>query len=248
MPQVLKPSWGLFERLVATAKEDLIICTPWISSAGVQRLRGLLRNDPHGGPLQKVQLWARIADINTDSPGILELVRTLGAARISTVVRDSPVLHAKIYLADRALALVTSANLSEGGFSENLEAAVVISEPEGVQQVVQLLAGIEAETALVSITDLEYFVAEERPLLEEQAVPEAPPATIPVWRRRVQSSRALSEEPLAGPGKESGQSKPVDLMEVIQWVKASLQAAQNEIQHVDLRCKRRSKSAAGSWV
>ena len=56
------------------------------------------------------------------------------------VVRDSPVLHPKVYLADRSLALVTSANLSEAGFSSNLGAAVVILEPEGIEEVTQLLA------------------------------------------------------------------------------------------------------------
>src|ERR1035438_875924 len=117
MPQVLKPSWALLDRLVAVAKKDLIICAPWISCTGLERLEHLLLTEPPGKPLQRVQLWARIADINTDSTGILQLVRRLEAAGILTVVRDSPLLHAKIYLADKALALVTSANLSDGGFS-----------------------------------------------------------------------------------------------------------------------------------
>jgi hypothetical protein len=223
MLEVIKPSWNLFDRLVAEAKAELVICVPWISSAGLQRLSNLLLNAAKGTRPSRVQLWARVADINTDSPGLLDLIRRLGTEGISTVVRDSPVLHAKVYLADHSLALVTSANLSEGGFSSNLEAAVVISEPEGIEKVTQLLAEIEAETDPVSVSDLEHFVTKQRPLLAAQTPPEAPLAIVPAWRR--------PGEPAAA---NLGQSRGFDLLELIKSVETSVQAAQAEIQHIDL--------------
>jgi PLD-like domain len=239
MTQVVKPSWDLFDRLVAEAKRDLVICAPWVAAAGLQRLQHRLLNVPPGTPLPRVQIWARVADINTDSPGILELVRNLVAAGVSVVVRDSPLLHAKIYLADRALALVTSANLSEGGFSSNLEAAVVISEPEGIAQVIKLLASIEAETELVTASALDYFVTKQRPLLVEEAPPAVLPAMIPVWRRPAAAPIGL---PVGLPGKppagELGQSRAIDLRDLIRFAEASIQAAQAEIQQLDL----------GNWV
>jgi hypothetical protein len=219
----MKPSWELFSRLVTEAKRELVICAPWISSAGLQRLQHLLLDENTGRSLTQVQLWARIADINTDSPGILELALRLAAVGVSTVVRDSPVLHAKIYLADRSLALVTSANLSEGGFSSNIEAAVVISEPQGIGQVLRLLEEIQAATTQVSLSDLEEFIIKQRPLIEAQAPPAPPPAIVPVWRLPVAS---------VSPG--SALSRSLDLLELIESLKASLQAAQDDIQHVDL--------------
>jgi len=223
MPQIIKPSWELFGRLVTEAKRELVICAPWISSAGLQRLQHLLLDELTGRSLTRVQLWARIADINTDSPGILELARRLAAVGVSTVVRDSPVLHAKIYLSDRSLALVTSANLSEGGFSSNIEAAVVISEPEGIGQVLRLLEEIQAATTQVSLSDLEEFITKQWPLIEAQAPPVPPPAIVPVWRLPV---------PSVSPG--TGLSRSLSLFELIESLKASLQAAQDDIQHVDL--------------
>jgi hypothetical protein len=89
MPKVIKPSWEVFDQLVAVAKTELILCAPWISSVGLQRLSNLLLNASQATPRTRVQLWARVADINTDSPGMLELARKLAAAGISTVIRDS---------------------------------------------------------------------------------------------------------------------------------------------------------------
>jgi hypothetical protein len=221
--RVLKPSWNLFDRLVTEAKRELIICAPWISSAGLRRLQQHMMHTAPGRPLPRVQILARVADINTDGPGILEFVKRMNEVGVHTEIRDSPLLHAKVYLADRTLALVTSANLSEGGFSGNLEAAVVVSDEEGIGQVVRLLAGIQAETDLVSASDLEFFVKTQLPSLSAQSTQQAPPAIVPVWRRS------------AGPeAKKPVQSRAVNLLDIIKTVEASLQAAQGEIQHIDL--------------
>jgi len=223
MLEVIKPSWNLLDRLVAEAKTELVICAPWISSEGLEHLSKILLSATHRTPPSRVQLWARVADINTDSPGILDLIRRLGTVGISTVIRDSPLLHAKIYLADRSLALVTSANLSEGGFSSNLEAAVVISERDGIEKLTQLLAEIEAQTDLVSISDLEHFVTKQRPLLAAQAPPQTPLAMVLAWRQPRES---------ASPNVR--RSRAFDLLDLIKSVETSVRAAQAEMQHVDL--------------
>jgi hypothetical protein len=235
MPHVVRPSWNLFDLLVSEAKSDLVICAPWISAAGVERLKALLTADGRT-PLPRVEIWARIADINTDSPGILELIKRLEGIGGTTVVRDSPALHAKIYFADRELALVTSANLSEGGFSTNLEAAVVLIEDDEIEQVTKLLAEIKAETTVVSTEDLDYFVTKQRPLLVAQGIPPAPPEVAPVWRRPVLPPTQVRREPVpASPRTWSGQSRPVDFSELVNWVEASLEATRNEIQPIDLK-------------
>jgi len=224
MPQIIQPSWDHFDRLVAEAKRELILCAPWISAVGLRRLQHLLLDEPIGRPLTRVCIWARIADINTDSPGILELARRLQAVGVSTVVRDSPVLHAKIYLADRTLALVTSAKLSEGGFSSNIEAAVVISDRDEIAQVLRLLEQIQAATTPVSLSELERFVNEQRPLIVIQTPPASPLAIVPVWR-----------QPVLMVAKGHGQSRAIGLLKLVESVEASLQAAQDDIHHVYLK-------------
>jgi len=86
MPHVVRPSWNLFDQVIADAQRDLIICAPWISPAGVEHLKKTLFRADRKTPLPRVQIWARIADVNTDSPGILELTKDLRAAGGVTVV------------------------------------------------------------------------------------------------------------------------------------------------------------------
>ena len=93
--RVLKPSWNLFDRLVTEAKRELIICAPWISSAGLRRLQQHLMHNAQGRPLPRVQILARIADINTDGPGILEFVKRMDEVD-SYGNPDSPLLHARL--------------------------------------------------------------------------------------------------------------------------------------------------------
>jgi hypothetical protein len=214
--QVLKPSWDVFQRLVAEAKAELLICAPWISSAGLSQVRPI-------PSLKRIELWARVADINTDAAGLLRLAKEFQLAGISTIIRDSPVLHAKIYLADRSKALLTSANLSEAGFSNNLEAAALVTEQHHITQVIELLNAMRPSTTVVSIPDLEYFVANERPAIEALSQLEPPSLPTPIWRRRTVPAPV-----------RTASSKAVDLTDLIIWIESSLLAAEAELKQVDL--------------
>lgn len=52
-----------------------------------------------------------------------------------TTVRHLRYLHAKAYLADEHTAIVTSANLTNGGLCRNRELGVAITDPEGVRDI-----------------------------------------------------------------------------------------------------------------
>lgn len=221
--------------LISQAERDLIICAPWISSAGIQHLEKALATANRRVPLSRVQFWARIADVNTDSPGILKLIKQIAANGGMATVRDSSALHAKIYLADRQMALVTSANLSDAGFSTNLEAAVVLTEEDEIEQVIKMLAEIETETVVVSLEELEHFVTKQRPELVAQSIPTPPPQIIPVWMQRAHSPTTIAHEP---PPVSSvvlpDRSRPVNFTDLVNWVESSLKAVQTEIQQIDL--------------
>jgi hypothetical protein len=208
--RVIKPSWNVFDALVAEARSELLICAPWISSAGLAHIRT-------NSSLKRVEIWARVADVNTDAAGILQMAKQFEAAAISTVIRDSPVLHAKIYLADNSKALLTSANLSDAAFLNNLEGAALITEPYEIAEVAQLLDQLRMSTTVVSLSDLEYFVANERPVIEASVQPE-PPMPTPIWRRRPRLQKPALNQP-----------KPVDLMQVVKWIESSLVAADSEL-------------------
>ena len=186
MTQIKKPSWELFERLVAEARDELLICAPWMSLVCLQRLERILLDTKPAKQLRRIQFWARVADANTDSQGILALIQRLELTGISAVLRDSPLLHAKIYVADQSLAIITSANFSQGGFSDNIEAAVFVDDSAAIAQLASLLAEIERKTVPVSIADLQYFVSNQRPPVVEMA-PNPAGEVVPIWRRPKQT-------------------------------------------------------------
>ena len=60
---------------------------------------------------------------------------------------------------------------------------MVVSDEEGIGEVVRLLAGSKQKIDLVSASDLECFVKTQRPSLSAHSTQQAPPAIVPVWRR-----------------------------------------------------------------
>lgn len=238
MSNVVKPSWDLFDRLLAEAKREFIICAPWVTDAGLQHLGKLWLKAQLGKPLPCVQIWARVADINTDSPGILKLVKMLEATGGVVEVRDSPVLHAKLYLADRSLALVTSANLSQGGFCSNLEAAVVISDQAGIEAVAKLLAEIKSETVVVSTADLEFFVTNQWPSLVKELKESSltvPQPIVPVWRTRTGTAKQPAPDlPAISAGPTLRRSRTISWQDLAEATEASIKAAHEQIESVNL--------------
>ncbi len=72
----------------------------------------------------------------------------------SVRVRHLPGLHAKVYVADRHLAIVTSANLTKGGLYQNYEYGVQITNPKMVRRIVEDVEGYSALGAEISLIEL----------------------------------------------------------------------------------------------
>ena len=179
--QIIQPTWDLLGKLVQSCQQELLICSPWLPASGLQQLRDALRKSLRAKSVQSIQFWSRLADPNTDSGLILEIVDELKRAKVQVQLKDSPILHAKIYLADRSSAIIGSCNLSDSGFVQNLEIAALISEPE-VHQVCTLVANIEKEMKLVALEDLAYFVEHQRPMILQQQTISPSVTVVPIWR------------------------------------------------------------------
>ena len=177
MTKVSRPCWDQLKQLVREANRELLICSPWLPRSGLLKLKAYF---DELGPPPKVKFWARVADANTDSELLLDIFRTLRRKGIDVEVKDSPALHAKIYMADGRTALVTSANLSQSGFEHNLEMATLTSDASLLEQIVQVTRDIEAEMTCVSLEHLEYFVRKQRISTLD---PDSPTPVIPIWRR-----------------------------------------------------------------
>ena len=71
------------------------------------------------------------------SDDIQEEVRRLGGELLFV-----PPLHAKIYMIDRKEAIVTSANLSQGGIDDNYEAGVWLNDPQVLSDICAYIDGL----------------------------------------------------------------------------------------------------------
>lgn len=111
--------------LIQQAKESLFVSAPYIKSYGAE---ALLAN----AKTRKLSLLTHLSLTNVCGAGFdFESLVALGN-HFEMTVSSLEKLHAKIYIADISLALVTSANLTLGGLRENYEYGVLIRDPNTV--------------------------------------------------------------------------------------------------------------------
>ena len=174
-----KPDWTLFQRFVEGCDSELLICSPWVSSEGVQRLEQLLCRKA----IKRLRVWCRLPAPETDAPGLLRLVRRLANAGVAVELRDCPSLHAKVYVSDGRRALFGSANLSDAGFRGNLELVALTSNPGVVRQALFALAEFEAGAIPVLPDELEAFLRARHDKALPRALEGPSNGCTPSWRQ-----------------------------------------------------------------
>lgn len=236
MIEIKRSTWEMMERLIQSCNQELLICSPWLSTYGLTKLQQYLNSKS----IDLIQFWSRLADANTDSVLLLQMTSKLLESGIKVTLKDSPKLHAKVYLADRSMAILTSSNLSKSGFEENLEIATLISDPYAVKQVCTVVDSIEQEMQEVRFEDLLYFVEKQRPEILAQ-IPQIPQMTVvPAWRQeRISQIQGEIETVILPPDNGSNPKEDFDLTRLypFQWYQQGLQALdqrQNEISEFDL--------------
>jgi PLD-like domain len=173
------PTWEMLRQLIDGCAAKLLICSPWISTTGVEKLETFLASNAR---VRSLEIWTRLTEVATDSRSLLKLVRTLCNRGVDVTMKDSECLHLKVYLGDRTAALLGSANLTNSGFSKNPEIIVSTSEPMLLQQIISVLKDIQMD--VVSYVELEEFVSTQLPGLEREVANNAKPKVSPVWRRK----------------------------------------------------------------
>lgn len=132
MPSIKSPWSDAFDQFVDSIQESAIIATPFITRYPVERLVQQLRSR------QSIQIDLLTSlDENSLANGSVDI------AAISwfceqvplTSVRHLRYLHAKAYVADDHTAIVTSANLTNGGLWRNYELGVEITDPQEVSEI-----------------------------------------------------------------------------------------------------------------
>lgn len=149
-------------KLIAAAREDLVICSPYIGRTGTDlvcthlpsslRNSGRLRFLTDLSPLNVVQR-------STDPAALTAVLESLPGAAI----RHLPRLHAKVYIADSRMAIIGSANLTAGGLFQNHEYGVEVSDSALVQRIREDIVGYSELGATVAYDVLVRYsaIAEE---------------------------------------------------------------------------------------
>jgi hypothetical protein len=132
----IKSPWGkTFEAFAASIRDSAIIAAPYITQQPVERLISML-----GSRRRSVRLNV-LTNLHPDS--LIDGSLDIGALTwLCEQVPDATVqhlryLHAKAYVADGHIAIVTSANLTNGGLWRNHELGIAITEPAGVRDIAE---------------------------------------------------------------------------------------------------------------
>lgn len=117
--------------LINNCHSDLVIASPYITKSAVDWLVKTKTKS-----LEKISVLTNVSMDNVISKSIdtsaLRLI--LDKFQITSLV-SLPYLHAKVFVADKSVALVTSANFTNGGLWKNYEYGVIIKGEEPVKTI-----------------------------------------------------------------------------------------------------------------
>ncbi len=129
--KLLSSPWkNEFINIISKTKSELFISTPFINIEGVKVLSRSVNKDIESIDLSLITSLTPRNIINgiTEPKALLELYKHFNQVRISSLGK----LHAKVYLIDNEIGIITSANLTTGGLVNNFEYGILIDDKETV--------------------------------------------------------------------------------------------------------------------
>jgi len=164
MAEVIIPTWLHLQELVEAAEDNLIVCSPYFSNLGVGRLFDFLIGTP------RLYFWTKISPsdwaLGIDDPvELITMLDILLEENHEVFLAANQRLHGKAYLADNHLALIGSANLTGGGFANNIELMVLMRDDEARAATRFVREQIGRYLKPVDINGFRYWVEEVGPLL-----------------------------------------------------------------------------------
>ena len=152
--------------LVALADEHLLIVSPYVKRSATERI---LRQIEQRGR-NKSPGVALITDLRPESTlsGSMDLdaLAEIGRRVPEFTLTHLPGVHAKVYVADSRMAIVTSGNLTEPGLSGNVEYGVALTEEGIVKEVRSDFENYGSLGAAVSVQDVAALAVETEHLKE----------------------------------------------------------------------------------
>ena len=131
---VVSPWVSTFDSLVSQATKSLVLCSPYIGREPCERIAtSLLRANR-----TEIDIFV-LTDLSRDNmlSGATDVSALIGLCEAipRTDIRFLPTVHAKVYVADHAFAMVTSGNLTQSGLRRNLEYGIAVSDAPLVKRI-----------------------------------------------------------------------------------------------------------------
>ncbi len=122
---LISPWKNEFIEIISKTKKELFISSPFVNVEGVN----ILSNSIQTNSDIEISLITNLTTQNivnriTEPKALLELYEQFKQVNISSLGR----LHAKVYLVDDRMSIITSANLTNGGLVNNFEYGVLIDD------------------------------------------------------------------------------------------------------------------------
>jgi len=125
--QILSPPLlSSVRNLCNSAKQELTIVSPWIKE------NALSKADLNSSSRRKLRVLTR-GELQDFATGTSDLSAIQNLLAVEADIRLINNLHAKVYIADRTSAIITSANLTNWGMEANVELGVLLDSPENIR-------------------------------------------------------------------------------------------------------------------
>lgn len=129
---LLSPWENEFIDVISKTRKELFISSPFINAEGVRILSDAVQTKSSIGISLVTNLTTQnIVNGITEPAALLELYKQFTQVKISSLGR----LHAKVYLIDDKIGIITSANLTGGGLISNFEYGVLIDDREVISTI-----------------------------------------------------------------------------------------------------------------
>lgn len=121
-----------FIDILSRTKKELFISSPFINVAGVKILSNSIHTKSSINIFLLTNLTTRnIINKSNEPSALLELYKQFEQVRISSLGK----LHAKVYIVDNEIGIITSANLTSGGLINNFEYGILIDDKKVVSTI-----------------------------------------------------------------------------------------------------------------
>ena len=152
MTTIASPWAGKFDAFARSIRDKALLVAPYIARAPLERMAALLRldNPPQVNILTNLAVDSMLHG-SIDPDAIASFCRR----HPLTTVRHLPGLHAKAYIADDHLAIITSGNLTDSSLNRNYEYGIRITDRDTVRKIARDLQEYGNLGSEVTLTELE---------------------------------------------------------------------------------------------